>query len=179
MSVWGCGSPACCCQPAVAGGFIYADLRNELFTHLAPRICLLRVLLGVTATVKSVPLSKHTGFLRSECLFTLHMGSGSSPLSCGVFLSPPLLQAFLLLVAGWVPLLLPSLARLFIYSYLRDFPSSPLQCSWHPALFGMCLFYCYCLLFSFFFVFPWVEVGLSRGLCWAGPGLSVGVPDVA
>jgi hypothetical protein len=29
------------------------------------------------------------------------MGSGSSPLSCGVFLPPPLLQAFLLLIAGW------------------------------------------------------------------------------
>jgi hypothetical protein len=35
------------------------------------------------------------------------MGSGSSPLSCGVFLSLPLFQAFLLLVAGRVPLLLP------------------------------------------------------------------------
>jgi hypothetical protein len=26
---------ACCCQPAVAGGIIYADLRGELSTHLA------------------------------------------------------------------------------------------------------------------------------------------------
>jgi hypothetical protein len=25
------------CQPAVAGGFIYADLRSELNTHLAPQ----------------------------------------------------------------------------------------------------------------------------------------------
>jgi hypothetical protein len=30
MSIWGCGSPAHCCQLAVAGGFIYADLRSEL-----------------------------------------------------------------------------------------------------------------------------------------------------
>jgi hypothetical protein len=37
------------------------------------------------------------------CLFTIHMGSGSSPLSCGVFLPLPLLQAFLLQVAGCVP----------------------------------------------------------------------------
>jgi hypothetical protein len=62
------------------------------------------------------------------------MGSGSPPLSCGVFLPPPLLKAFLLLVAGWVPPLLPSLAAclftvpafsgsLFIYSSMRDFPS--------------------------------------------------------
>jgi hypothetical protein len=29
--------------------------------------------------------------------------------------------------------------------------------------------------FAFSF-FPWVGVGLSRGLCWSGPGLSVGVP---
>jgi hypothetical protein len=26
-----------CCQPAVAGGFIYADLWGELNTHLAPQ----------------------------------------------------------------------------------------------------------------------------------------------
>jgi hypothetical protein len=30
-----CGLPAHCCQPAVAGGVIYADLRCELSTHLA------------------------------------------------------------------------------------------------------------------------------------------------
>jgi hypothetical protein len=29
------GSPARCCQPAAAGGVIYADLRSELNTHLA------------------------------------------------------------------------------------------------------------------------------------------------
>jgi hypothetical protein len=51
------------------------------------------------------------------------------PLSHGVFLPPPLLQAFPLLVAGRVPLLLPSPARpgLFIYSSVRDSP---------PPLFG-------------------------------------------
>jgi hypothetical protein len=32
-----CGLPARCCQPAVAGGIIYADLRGELSTHLAPQ----------------------------------------------------------------------------------------------------------------------------------------------
>jgi hypothetical protein len=40
------------------------------------------------------------------------MGSGSSPLSCRIFFPPPPLQAFLLLVAGCVPLLLPSPASL-------------------------------------------------------------------
>jgi hypothetical protein len=88
-------------------------------------------------------------------------GKWSSPLTCGVFLPQPLLQAFLLLVAGHLPLLLPSPAGLFIYSSMRDFSSAPLQCSGHPALFAMCLF-CFCLLFScfyFFSFFPgWVLV---------------------
>jgi hypothetical protein len=35
MAVCGCGSPARCCHPAVAGGVIYAALRGELYTHLA------------------------------------------------------------------------------------------------------------------------------------------------
>jgi hypothetical protein len=33
--ICGCGLPAHCCQPAVAGGITYADLRGELSTHLA------------------------------------------------------------------------------------------------------------------------------------------------
>jgi hypothetical protein len=69
---------------------------------------------------------------------------------------PPttLIQAFLLLVAGCVPLLLPSPASLFIYISLRDCSSPPLQHSGHLALFAVCLFCFYCLLFSFFFFFP-------------------------
>jgi hypothetical protein len=35
MAICGCGLPACCCQPAVAGGVIYADLWGALNTHLA------------------------------------------------------------------------------------------------------------------------------------------------
>jgi hypothetical protein len=54
------------------------------------------------------------------------MGSGPFPLSCGVFLPPPCLQAFPHLVAGRVLLLLPSLAGLFIYSPVRDCPSPSL-----------------------------------------------------
>jgi hypothetical protein len=53
------------------------------------------------------------------CLFTAHVGSGSSFLSCGVFLPPPLSQAFLLLVAGRTPRLRQRLSGppgLFIYS---------------------------------------------------------------
>jgi hypothetical protein len=63
------------------------------------------------------------------CLFIAHIVSGSSPLSCVVFLPLPLLQAFPLLVAGRAPPLPPSVARsgLFIYSSRKDSP---------PSLFG-------------------------------------------
>jgi hypothetical protein len=35
--ICGCGLPANCCQPAVAGDIVYADLWGELSTHLAPQ----------------------------------------------------------------------------------------------------------------------------------------------
>jgi hypothetical protein len=111
------------------------------------------------------------------CLFTAHVGSGSFLLSCRVFLPPPLSQAFLLLVAGRAPLLPPEPllpAQLVHLQFREGFPSPNLQCSVHPTLFPACLYCSYCLLVSFSF-FPGVEVGLSRGLCCSGPGLSVGV----
>jgi hypothetical protein len=40
-------------------------------------------------------------FVRPACFFTVHVGGGSSPLSCEVFLPLPLSQAFLLLITGW------------------------------------------------------------------------------
>jgi hypothetical protein len=81
------------------------------------------------------------------------VGSGSSPLSCGVFLPLPLLHAFLLLLVGQMPPPLPSLDDLFIYSHVGSGPPpSPvefsshcrfykLSCSW---LLGRCC--CSCLL---------------------------------
>jgi hypothetical protein len=50
-------------------------------------------------------------------------GKGSSHLSCGVFLPPPLLQAFLLLVAGHVPPLLPSPAQVVYLQFCEGFLS--------------------------------------------------------
>jgi hypothetical protein len=79
---------------------------------------LLRVLLCGSHCYKLSPFQAHWGrwhctrLLRPACLFTAHVRSGSSPLSCGVFLPPLLLQAFLLLVTLRVPLLLPSPAAL-------------------------------------------------------------------
>jgi hypothetical protein len=100
------------------------------------RLCLLRVLLCRSRCYKPSPFQAHwvgggwhcTCFLRLACLFTAHVGSGSSPLSCGVYLPLPLLQAFLLLIARWVPPLLPSLASpacLFIVPW-EIAPPSPL-----------------------------------------------------
>jgi hypothetical protein len=168
-SVWGqfceCLSEAAAHLPAAVIQLLLQALFMQIsgvsFTLTWPlRLCLLRVLLGMIATATTFPLSKHTGGgetvptfsgLRVYLQFT---GKWAFPLSCGVFLPPPLLQAFPLLVAGRVLLLLPSLAGLFIYSSMRDFPSPTLRCSGHPTLFAMCLFCFYCLLFSFFFLFP-------------------------
>jgi hypothetical protein len=47
------------------------------------------------------------------------MGSGSSPLSCVVFLLPPLSEAFPLLVAGCMPLLPPEPLRPTLLFYLQ------------------------------------------------------------
>jgi hypothetical protein len=98
------------------------------------------------------------------CLFTVHMGSGSSPLSCGVFLPPPLLQAFPLLVTVHVLPLLPSPGWLVYLQFCEGFPCPPLQHSGHPTLFATCLYCSYFLLLSSSF-FSWGGVGLSRGLC--------------
>jgi hypothetical protein len=102
------------------------------------------------------------------------VGSGSSPLSCGVFLPPPLSQAFPLLGAGHAPLLPPSLARpsLFIFQFQEGFPSPALQCSGCPTLFATCLYFSYCLLLSFSFfpgwgsVFPGGYADLTQGCLW-------------
>jgi hypothetical protein len=153
MAICGCGLPARCCQPAVAGGFIYADLRSELNTHLAQQVLFTQSSPGRNATPTSFPLSKHTGggdtapafsglhvylqfmwevglppspvefsshhhfyklshsWLLGVChrscllwlayLFTVHVGSVLSPLSCVAVLTQPLLQAFPLRVC-WV-----------------------------------------------------------------------------
>jgi hypothetical protein len=68
----------------------------------------------------------HSCLFWPACLFIVHMGGGPTPLSCGVFLPPPLLQAFPLLVVGHVPILLSSPASLFIYRSMRDSPPLPL-----------------------------------------------------
>jgi hypothetical protein len=255
--ICGCGLPARCCQPAVAGGFIYADLWGELSTHLAlqslftqsspVREPLLQVF-PFPSTLGEVtlhPLSQAYLFVHSSCgkwvflpllwsfpptaTFTgfpapdywavllllpaavfVHSSRGKwvfPPLlwsfppsttltsfltpgcwACAaapafssqlvylqftweVGLPPPLLWSFLpttiftsFLTPGcWACATTPTLSSRFV----RDFPSPPLQRSGYPTLFAMCLFRCYCLLFSFFY--SCVGVGLSRGLMLIWP----------
>jgi hypothetical protein len=164
-------SVAVACLPAAVSLLLLAALFMQISgVSLALtwpcRLCLLRVLLCVSLCCKlslfqalgKVTLHPHF----QACVFIYSSrGKWVFPLSCGVFLPPPLLQAFLLLVAGWVLLLLPSLAHLFIYSSRRDFPSPRLWCSGCPTLLVMCLCCCYCLLFSFFFLF---SLGAGRSV---------------
>jgi hypothetical protein len=109
------------------------------------------------------------------------VGGGSSLLSCGVFLPLPLSQAFPLLVTGCTPPApsrgsLARLACLFTVPGRIPFPQSSAFSASHPLSRVSLLFL---FLITQFLFFPQVEVGLSRGLCCSGPGLSVGVPHTA
>jgi hypothetical protein len=100
--------PACCCQPAVAGDVIYADLWGELSTHLALQALFTEISPVREPLLQAFPFPSTLGEVTLHlcspgpaCLFTVHVGGGSSPLSCAVFLPLPLSQAFLLLITGW------------------------------------------------------------------------------
>jgi hypothetical protein len=133
------------------------------------------------ATATSFPLSKHAGGSNTAPTFSglyvclqLMWEVGHPPLSCEVFLPPPLSQALLLLVAELTPPLPPSLARpgLFIYSSVRDSPPPALRCSECSTLFATCLYCSHCLLLSFSFFPGWGSVcpggyaDLAQGCLW-------------
>jgi hypothetical protein len=103
------------------------------------------------------------------------MGSGSSLLSCRVFLPPPLSQAFLLLVAGHMSPLPPEPVRPTRLVYLQSREGFPSPTVWHsvcPTLFPACLYCSYCLLLSFSFFPEWRSVcpggcaALAQGFLW-------------
>jgi hypothetical protein len=105
------------------------------------RPCLLRVLLCGSLCYKLSPFQAHwerwhcTCVVRPACLFTVHVGSGSSPLSCGVFLPPPLSQAFLLLITGrWCCSCQPPC--LFTVQWEVGLPSCPVEFSSAATLTG-------------------------------------------
>jgi hypothetical protein len=109
-----------------------------------------------------------------KCLFTAHVGGGSSPISCGVFLPPPLSHTFQLMVAGCALLLPPSLARpsLFIYSSGKDspFPFFGAQGA-PPSLLRVFIVHIAYYSVSLFFpgwgsVCPWGYTDLAQGFLW-------------
>jgi hypothetical protein len=213
--ICGCDLPAYCCQPAVAGGVIYAYLWGELSTHLdlqalftqsspvlgkvtlhphsqacmfayssrgkwvfPPTSCGVFLLLPLSQAFPLLITGQCCCSCQLQCLFTVHVGSGSCLLSCVVFLPPPLSHAFPLLVAGCAPPLLPEPlqpgpACLFTVLGRIPFPQSLALRVPHPL---SCMSLLFLLLITQFLFFPWVEVILSMGLCCSGPGLSVGVP---
>jgi hypothetical protein len=108
-------------------------------------------------------------------VYSLH-GRWVFPLSCGVFLLPPLSQAFSLLVAeSMTPLLL---ARLVYLQFQEGFPSPSLWRSVHPTLFPICLYCSHCLLLSFSFFPGWRLVcpggyaDLAQGCLWEYRGIT-------
>jgi hypothetical protein len=126
MSMWGSGSPATYCQPSAMVSFIYAALRNELYTHLAPQA------LFVWSSPGHVPLlffpvCSPTLLLQLESCFSLfrvRVRRCPSPLSGGVcyalatFTSLPLSKH----TGGGVIPLLPSPICLFIYRSCEGVP---------------------------------------------------------
>jgi hypothetical protein len=224
-AICGCGLPTPCCQSAVPGGIIYADLRGELNTHLAIQALF-------TQSSVSEPLLQAFPFPTTLGEVTLHplslacvfiyssRGKWVFPSSCGVFLPPSLLQVFLLLITrrcccscqlpclftahveggsspspvefsslhqshkvshSWLLGTCPrshrslsGLAHLVYLQFQEGFPSLPFQHSMCPTLFPVSLLFLW-LITQFLFSLR-VVVGLSRGQCWSGPGLSVGIP---
>jgi hypothetical protein len=173
MAICSCGSPAFCCYPAVAGGVIYADLRGELSTHLFLQALFTQSSPVCKPMLQAFPFPSTLGEvtlhpLSQACVFVFSsLVRWVFPLSCGVFLPPLLSEAFLHLVAGRTPQLLPeslspSLACLFTVLGRIPFPPSLVLSVPHPLSHMSLLFL---LLITQFLFFPQVEVGLSRRIC--------------
>jgi hypothetical protein len=160
--------PAHCCQPAVAGGVIYADLRSELHTHLAPagfvylefswvRPPLLQAF-PFPSTLGEVTLHK----ISQACVFIYS--------SHGKWVSPPPVEFsshghFYKLSHSWFLGVCCCSCPLQL-ACCDGFPLPPLWCSGLPTLFATCLFCCYCLLSRFFSLFS-----LGGGRSFQGPML--------
>jgi hypothetical protein len=91
MAICGCCLPAHCCQPAVAGGVVYADLWGKLSTHLA-----LQALFVQSSPVRE-PLLQTFPFPSTLEKVTLHPLSQACVFiysSSGKWAFPPLLCSF-------------------------------------------------------------------------------------
>jgi hypothetical protein len=165
MAICGCGSPAHCCQPAVAGGVIYADLGSELNTHLAPQALFTQISPGPDATATSFTLSKHTGggdtapVFSGLCVYLQFMwevGLSPSPVECSS------LRHFYKLSRSW---LLDVCCRSCLLQRLvvRDFPSPLFGAQGAPPS----LLHVFFIVLAYYSIslFLWLGVGVSRGLC--------------
>jgi hypothetical protein len=83
--------PACCCQPAVAGGVFYADLWSELNTHLAPQALFTQNSPVDEPLLQAFPFSSTLGEMTLHPLSLACMFVYSS---CGKWVFPPLLWSF-------------------------------------------------------------------------------------
>jgi hypothetical protein len=123
------------------------------------RLCLLRVLLCVTATATSFPLSKHTGGGDTALAFTWEVGLPPSPVEfsfhCHFYKFSP---SWLL---GWCSAILAFSG----WHVVRDF-LSPLFGAQGALPSLLCVFFVLIAYYSIFFFIPWVGIDLSRGLCW-------------
>jgi hypothetical protein len=179
--VCGCGLPAHCCQPAVAGGVIYADLWGELNTHLAPQALFTQSSPVHKPLLQAFPFPSTLGevvllLLSHACVFVYS--------SCGKWVFPPLLWRFppcATLTSFPTPgcwAHAPASARASPPTWLvylqsqEGFPSPNLQCSVCPTLYPACLYCSYCLLLSFSFFPRWRSVcprgyaALAQGCLW-------------
>jgi hypothetical protein len=150
--------PAHCCQPAVAGGIIYADLWGELSTHLAPQALFTQSSPVREPLLQAFPFPSTLGevtlpLLSQACVFIYS--------SCGRWVFPPLLWSFppsATLTSFPAPhcwaRALSGQARLVYLQFREGFPSPP------------CLYCCYCLLLSFSFFPRWMSVCPGAMLLW-------------
>jgi hypothetical protein len=155
--------PAHCCQPAVAGGIIYADLRSELNTHLAPQ-ALFTQFFWAQPLLQAFPFPSTLGEvtlhpLSQACMFIY------SPLGKWVF--PPLLWSFPPTTAFtsfptpgcWACVTTSA----FSSQLVRDFPSPTLHAQGAPPPL-LRVFLLLLLIIQFFFFFPWVGVSVQGAM---------------
>jgi hypothetical protein len=178
MAICTCGLPAHCCQPAVAAGIIYANLRGELNTTLAPQALFtqrspvhepLLQAFSFPSTLGEVTLHP----LSQACLF-IYSSHGKWVFPPPLWSFPPsaTLTSFLLRVYPHSCQSLSGQAQLVYLQFCEGFPSSPLWCSGRLTLFATCLYCSYCLLLSFSFFPGWGSVcpggyaDLAQGCLW-------------
>jgi hypothetical protein len=164
-----CDLPAHCCQPAVAGGIIYADRRGELNTYLAPQA------LFTQSSPVQEPLLQDFPFPSTLGEVTLHPLSLACMFiysSSGKWVFPPLLWSFppstsLISFPApgcWAQAPGPTVASLVrlacLFTVPGRIPFPHLQLSGCPTLFPTCLYCSYCLLLRFSFFPGWGSVCL-------------------